>query len=127
MDSEPRFAEKRKAIRDKKERFFERKVGQEVVVAVVESVSGAAPEGPSVGRKSYGRESQAPVGDTRLGISRQVSVRGGKNPFCAPFTDLDPSTPLGRAFEARSTGFPEETASGYLVRAPDGVCGAEVQ
>src|SRR5262249_44716376 len=61
VDSEPRFAAKRKVIRDKEERFFERKKGQEIVVAVVESASGADPEGPSVGRKSYGCESQASV------------------------------------------------------------------
>ena len=47
MDSEPRFAEKRKAIRDKKERFLERKGGPEIVVAVVESASGAAQERPA--------------------------------------------------------------------------------
>ena len=41
-----------------------------MAVPVMESASGAAPERPSVGRKSYGRESQASVGDTRLGISR---------------------------------------------------------
>src|SRR6516162_515106 len=41
VDSEPRFAEKRKAIRDKTERFFERKEGQEVVAPVPESAAGA--------------------------------------------------------------------------------------
>jgi hypothetical protein len=44
VDSEPRFSGKLKAIRDKKERFFERKAGQEVVVAVVESAAGVASE-----------------------------------------------------------------------------------
>jgi hypothetical protein len=38
------LAEKRKAIRDKKERFFERKDEQEVVVAVEESAAGVDPE-----------------------------------------------------------------------------------
>src|SRR6516165_851332 len=81
VDSEPRFAEKRKAIRDKTERFFERKKGQEVVVAVVESGSGADPERPSVFRKSYGCESQAPVGETRLGISRPGICLGWQEPL----------------------------------------------
>jgi hypothetical protein len=73
VDSEPRFAEKRKAIRDKKERFVERKEGPEVVVLIPESASVAAQEGPGVGRKSYGRESQASLRDTRLGISQSGS------------------------------------------------------
>jgi hypothetical protein len=53
----------------KKRVFFERKGGREIVVLVGEFASGAAPERPSVGRKSYGRESQAWVGDSRSGIS----------------------------------------------------------
>ena len=61
VDSEPRLAGERKAIRDKKERFFERKKGQEIVVPVLESASVAAPERPSVGRTGYERESQVSV------------------------------------------------------------------
>src|SRR5262249_25680629 len=70
VDSEPLFAEKRKAIRDKKERFLERKDGREVVVPIRESASGADPEWSGGGRKSYGRESQAPLRDPRSAISR---------------------------------------------------------
>src|SRR5262249_20008 len=47
VDSEPRFAEKRKAIRDKRERFVERKGGPEGVVLIPESASGADQEGPA--------------------------------------------------------------------------------
>ena len=86
-----------------------------MAVPVMESASGAAQDGPSVGRKSYGRESQAPVGDTRLGISGpgicpwwQGICPWWQEPLFAPITDLDASTPLGRAFEARSTGFSGE-------------------
>ena len=42
------MAEQSKVIRDKKERFFERKGGPEMVVAVVESAAGADPERPGV-------------------------------------------------------------------------------
>jgi hypothetical protein len=38
------------------------------------------------------------------GSSAQVSVRGHQNPFCAPITDMDTSTPLGRAFADQSSG-----------------------
>jgi hypothetical protein len=48
VDSEPRWAEELKAIRDKKERFFERKGWLELVVPVVESASGADRERPAV-------------------------------------------------------------------------------
>src|SRR5262249_22887090 len=34
----------------------------------------------------------------------QVSVRGRKNPFCAPIPGMDTSTPLGRVFAAQSSG-----------------------
>ena len=54
MDSEPRFAKKRKVIRDKKERFLERKGGPEIVVAVVESASGAAQERPASSERVTG-------------------------------------------------------------------------
>ena len=54
MDSEPRFAKKRKAIRDKKERFLERKGGSEIVVAVVESASGAHQERPAYSERVTG-------------------------------------------------------------------------
>jgi hypothetical protein len=54
VDSEPHFGEEFKAIRDKKERFFERKGGRGVVVPVVESAAGAAPEWPSVGGRVTG-------------------------------------------------------------------------
>jgi hypothetical protein len=37
------LAGERKAIRDKKERFFERKDGREAVVPVVESAAGVDP------------------------------------------------------------------------------------
>lgn len=70
MDSEPRLAENRKVIRDKKERFFERKGGPEMVVLIPESASVAAQERPGVGRKSYEQESQASGGDARFGIFR---------------------------------------------------------
>ena len=43
--------------------------GQGIVVAVVESASVASQERPGVGRRSYERASQAPVGDTRSAIS----------------------------------------------------------
>ncbi len=75
VDSEPRFAEKRKVIRDKKERFIERKGGPEMVVLIPESASVADPERHSVGRKSYERESQATVGDTRSAISHPSQRR----------------------------------------------------
>jgi hypothetical protein len=42
------LAEQSKVIRDKKERFFERKGWREVVVVVVESAAGADPERPGV-------------------------------------------------------------------------------
>ena len=51
------------------------KTGREVVVAVVESAAGADPEWFGVGRRSYGRESQAPLRDTRSAISRPPSPR----------------------------------------------------
>ena len=70
VDSEPRFPGERKAIRDKKERFFERKGGQEVVAPVPESAAGAKKERPGRLRKSYECESQVAVRVTRLGISR---------------------------------------------------------
>jgi hypothetical protein len=54
VDSEPRFAGERKAIRDKKERFFERKGGLEVVVAVVESASGGDQERPAYSERVTG-------------------------------------------------------------------------
>ena len=70
MDSEPRLAEELKAIRDKKERFFERKEGQEVVAPVPESAAGTKKERPGRLRMSYECESQVAVRVTRLGISR---------------------------------------------------------
>ena len=70
MDSEPRLAEKRKAIRDKKERFLERKGEQKIVIPVLESAAGANKERPGRLRMSYECESQVAVGVTRLGISR---------------------------------------------------------
>src|SRR5262249_25498944 len=54
VDSEPRFATKRKAIRAKKGRFFERKGGPEMVVPAVESASGAAQERPAYSERVTG-------------------------------------------------------------------------
>ena len=48
VDTEPRFTRELKAIRDKKERFLERKAGAEVVEWITESASVAAQEGPSL-------------------------------------------------------------------------------
>ena len=49
------------------------------------------------------------------GSLARESVQGGKNPLCAPVTDLDTSTPRGRAFTALSSGFPGENSSNRML------------
>jgi hypothetical protein len=49
----------------------------------------------------------------------QVSVRGRQNPFCAPITDMDTSTPLGTAFADQSSGFPSEVLELPTLRRQD--------
>ena len=84
------------------------KGGQEMAVPVVESAAGGDAEWPSYYegvtdvRVNPRFEALAPRSLIR------VSVRGSKNRFCVPMTDLDTSTPLGRAFATQSSGFPGE-------------------
>ena len=40
------------------------------------------------------------------GTFGQLSVQRRKNPFYAPITDIDTSTPLLRVFGTQSSGFP---------------------
>ena len=42
----------------------------------------------------------------------RVSVRVARTAFFVPMTDLDTSTPLGRAFAARSSGFLQDEVEG---------------
>ena len=100
MDSEPRFAKKRKAIRDKKERFLERKGGPEIVVAVVESASGAAQERPAYSERVTGVRVER-RGETvalrSLAHRREYRRRQGM------------LTRVARPCGAPSSGFPERT------------------
>src|SRR6516225_1532019 len=109
VDSEPRFAEKRKAIRDKKERFFERKGGQEMAVPVVESAAGRDLEWPVLLRGSYGRESQPSLRDTRSTLSHAGICPGSKNRFFR--ADDGPG-------HVNASG---ESVRGPLVRVPGGL------
>jgi hypothetical protein len=101
VDSEPRFTGERKAIRDKKERFFERKTGAEVAVAVVESAAGADSEWCGVGRKSYERESQALVGNTCSALSPCMGAGGRRRPIlCSAATASQSKKRNRRGIEA---------------------------
>ena len=98
MDSEPRFAEKRKAIRDKKERFFERKGGPEVAVPVVESASGADQERPAYSERVTGvrvKPRWETVALRSLAHRREERTRHGM------------LTRVARPFGAPSIGFPD--------------------
>ena len=99
MDSEPRFAEKRKAIRDKKERFLERKGEQEIVVPVVESASGADQERPAYSESVTGvrvKRRWETVALRSLTHRREERTRQGM------------LTRVARPFGAPSTGFPAD-------------------
>ena len=75
---------------------------------VLESASCPGPEGSRVLRRRLRCEVQAPVRDVRFGICRPGICPGCQEPLFAPVTDMDPSTPLGRAFAAQTSGFPGE-------------------
>jgi hypothetical protein len=47
-----------------------------------------------------------PLETLASGSLAQVSVQRRKNPFYAPITDIDTSTPLLRVFGTPSSGFP---------------------
>ena len=79
-----------------------------MAVAVVESAAGTDQEGPASDERVTRVRVKPRWERLASGSLARVSVQGGKNPFCAPMTAMDTSTPLRRVFAALSSAFPGE-------------------